>query len=50
MVVIVGNQKTINGHAADCPVHEDGPCVCGTEEILNELALEEAGLSSEDFE
>ena len=49
-MVIVGNQEIINGHAADCPVHEDGPCVCGTEEILDELALEDADLSPEDFE
>ena len=39
-----------SGHAGDCAVREDGPCTCGTEEVLEELALEEAGLTAEDFE
>jgi len=47
-VVIVGNQEIINGHAADCPVHEDGPCVCGTEEVLDDLAREEADYHAND--
>ena len=38
------------GHMGDCAVREDGPCTCGTEEVLEELALEEAGLTAEDFE
>ena len=38
------------GHMGDCAVREDGPCTCGTEEVLEELALEEAGLTVEDFE
>ena len=37
-------------HAYDCLEHEDGPCTCGTDEVLEELALEEAGLTAEDFE
>ena len=38
------------GHLGDCAVREDGPCTCGTDEVLEELALEEAGLAAEDFE
>jgi predicted NBD/HSP70 family sugar kinase len=38
------------GHLGDCAVREDGPCTCGTDEVLEELALEEAGLTAEDFE
>jgi hypothetical protein len=37
----------------DCAVMQDGPCTCctcGTDEILEELALEDAGLTAEDFE
>jgi len=37
-------------HTEDCAVQEDGPCNCGTEEILEELSLEEAGLTAADFE
>ena len=44
------DKQIIAGHMADCAVHEDGPCTCGTDEILDELALEEAGLTAEDFE
>jgi hypothetical protein len=40
----------IKGHAEDCALNEDGPCTCGTEEVLEELAFEEAGLTAEDFE
>jgi hypothetical protein len=32
----------------DCAVHEDGPCTCGTEEVLQDLELEEAGLPADD--
>lgn len=39
-----------NGHASVCAIHDDGPCTCGTEEELNDLVLEEAGLIKEDFE
>jgi hypothetical protein len=37
-------------HTEDYAVHEDGPCTCGTEEALEELAFEDAGLTAEDFE
>jgi len=40
----------IKRHMDDCAVMEDGPCTCGTDEILEELALEDAGLTAEDFE
>ena len=43
-------QEITEGHAASCALHDDGPCTCGTYEILDELALEEAGLTAEDFE
>ena len=36
-------------HTDDCAVQEDGPCTCGTEEVLEELALEEAELLAEEF-
>jgi hypothetical protein len=39
-----------SGHMGDCDIREDGPCTCGTEEVLEELAFEEAGLTAEDFE
>jgi hypothetical protein len=32
----------------DCAVHEDGPCTCGTEEVSQDLELEEAGLLADD--
>jgi hypothetical protein len=32
----------------DCAVHEDGPCTCGTEEVLQDLELEEADLLADD--
>jgi hypothetical protein len=35
-------------HTDDCAVQEDGPCTCGTQEVLEELVLEEAGLTAED--
>jgi hypothetical protein len=31
-------------HMNDCAIQEDGPCTCGTEEVLEDLALEEADL------
>ena len=40
----------IKRHMDDCAVMEDGPCTCGTDEILEELALEDAGLTAEDLE
>ena len=46
----MGDIEMINGHTTDCALHQDGPCTCGTEEVLEELALEEAGLTAEDFE
>ena len=35
-------------HTQDCASHDDGPCTCGTEEVLEELALEEADLETEE--
>jgi len=35
-------------HTQDCASHEDGPCTCGTEEVLEELALEEVSLETEE--
>jgi len=32
----------------DCAVHEDGPCTCGTEEVLQDLELEGADLLADD--
>jgi hypothetical protein len=32
----------------DCAVHEDGPCTCGTEEVLQDLELEEACLLADE--
>jgi hypothetical protein len=29
---------------------EEGPCTCGTQEELEALALEDAGLTAEDYE
>ena len=37
------------GHSGDCAIKEDGPCTCGTDEVLEELAFEEANLTAEDF-
>ena len=37
-------------HMDDCAIQEEGPCTCGVEEILEDIALEEAGLDAEDFE
>ena len=42
-------EKKIVGHTDDCALYDEGPCTCGTYEVLEELALEEAGLSEEDF-
>lgn len=30
-------------HTADCVVHEDGPCTCGLDEVLEDEMLEELG-------
>ena len=40
----------IKEHMGNCAVMEEGPCTCGTDEILEELALEDAGLTAEDLE
>ena len=40
----------IKGHMDNCAIMEEGPCTCGTDEILEELALEDADLTAEDFE
>ena len=41
----------VTKHPDWCAIHEeDGPCTCGTEDVLDEIALEEAGLTEEDFE
>lgn len=37
------------GHSSGCAINEDGPCTCGTDEVLDEIALEEAGLTDEDY-
>jgi hypothetical protein len=34
-------------HTDDCALHEDGPCTCGTEEVLEELALLEADIGED---
>ena len=34
-------------HTEDCAVQEDGPCTCGVDEELEELALEEAEFIAE---
>ena len=39
------------GHTSDCAIREEGgPCTCGTEEVREEIALEEAGLTADDLE
>jgi len=43
-------EKEIVGHMANCALHKDGPCTCGTDEILEELAFEAAELVEEDFQ
>ena len=38
-------------HPKWCAIYEeDGPCTCGTEDVLDEIALEDAGLTKEDFQ
>jgi len=32
----------------NCAIHEDGPCTCGTEKIIQELQLEDADLPAAD--
>jgi len=29
------------GHAEDCALVDDGPCTCGTQEVLEELVMDE---------
>lgn len=43
-------QPMFNGHTVDCASQDEGPCTCGTEEELEALALEDAGLTAEDYE
>jgi len=38
----------VTNHMEDCAVHEDGPCTCGTAEVLQDLELEEAGLLADE--
>lgn len=38
------------GHMNDCAINDDGPCTCGTEEALADIAREESGLTAEDYE
>ena len=39
------------GHMGDCALNDDGPCTCGTEEELADIARqEEFGLTTEDYE
>jgi len=38
------------GHMGDCAINDEGPCTCGTEEELVDIALQEAGLTTEDYE
>ena len=42
--------EVIVGHAADCALHQDGPCTCGAYEVLEEIEFEEASLTEEDFQ
>lgn len=34
----------LHTHLEDCALNDDGPCTCGTEEVLADLSLEEANL------
>lgn len=43
-------QPMVDGHMVDCAIMEEGPCTCGTQEELKALALEDAGLTAEDYE
>ena len=43
-------QPMVDGHMVDCAIMEEGPCTCGTQEELEALALEDAGLTAEDYE
>jgi hypothetical protein len=45
-----GPVQMIDGHMLDCASHDEGPCTCGTQEELESLVLEEAGLNAEDTE
>ena len=35
--------EMLNGHMLDCAIHEEGPCTCGTQEELEDIAREESG-------
>ena len=37
-------------HTEDCAVQDDGDCTCGVDEVLEELILEDAALTAEDYE
>ena len=43
-------EPMINGHTSVCAIHDEGPCTCGTQEELDAIESEEAGLRPEDFE
>lgn len=42
-------QPMVDGHMLDCAIHDEGPCTCGTQEELDAMELEEAGLRPEDL-
>ena len=37
--VVIASPK----HTEDCVVHEDGPCTCGLDEVLEDEMFEELG-------
>lgn len=47
---MINSESMVDGHMVDCAVREEGPCTCGTQEELEALALEDAGLTAEDYE
>lgn len=49
-VIVINSESMVDGHMVDCAVREEGPCTCGTQEELEALALEDAGLTAEDYE
>jgi hypothetical protein len=44
-VIVIKDAK----HTNNCAVQQDGPCTCGTEEVVEDLVLEDANLTAEDF-
>lgn len=36
------DQQMIDGHMLDCAIHDEGPCTCGTQEELEDIAREES--------